>query len=131
MFTYSAKSFEELALPLSRNKVFLLVEILDPFKADGIDYYHLIMNGLGLDVSGSGTVGESIARGYLVAETEISDRNRNSALSVIDYFRRANVKDIARAYLFINEELVEHSSDGMPSMFDLVEELPSACYRFK
>jgi hypothetical protein len=131
MLTYSAKSFDELATPLSRNKILLLIEITDPIRAEQIDLYSLILGGLGIDRAPGNVADNFLDRGYLTAETEISDRNKNICLGVIESFRQSRIQDIAKAYLFIDEQFVEHSRDGLPSMFDLVAQLPVSCYRVK
>jgi len=131
LLTYSAKSFDELATPLSRNKILLLIEIADPNRAEQIDLYSLILGGLGIDGTPGNVAEDFLDLGYLVAETEISERNRNICLGVVDSFRQSRIQDIAKAYLFIDEQLVEHSRDGLPSMFDLVAQLPASCYRLK
>jgi hypothetical protein len=131
LLTYSAKSFDELATPLSRNKIFLLIEITDPKQAEQIDLYSLILGGLGIDGVPGCVADNFLERGYLTAETEISDRNKEICLGVIESFRQSRIQEIAMAYLFIDEQLVEHSRDGLPSMFDLVTQLSSSCYRIK
>ncbi|MDR3562753.1 MAG: hypothetical protein P4N41_16170 [Negativicutes bacterium] len=130
MLNYLAKSFAELATPLSRNKLFLLVEIFEPDQANQIDFYPLFLRGLRMD-GASSDVMDSLNRGFLVAEAEISDQNREIGLSVVDFFRQAKIRDIAKVYLFANEQLVEHSHDGLPSIYDLVAELPPPCYSIK
>lgn len=131
MLKYSAKSFDELATPLSRNKIFLLVEIADPDRAEQIDLYPLMVDGLGMDGAVDEIIEKARDHSYLVAETEISDTNEQAGLAVIDFFRQSKIRDVVKAYLFINEQLIENSHDGLPSMFDLLAQLPAPCYRLK
>ena len=132
MLKYSAKSFDELATPLSRNKIFLLVDIADPDQANQLDLFPLMAEGLGVDDAAVDDIIErSPDQRYLVAESEISDKSRDAGLAVVDFFRQSRVREVAKAYLFINEQLVEHSQDGLPSAIDLLADLPAPCYRLK
>lgn len=128
MLKYLAKTFAELATPLSRKKLLLLVEVTEPGLANQIDFYPAVLRGLRLDNS-SGDVLDSLSRGYLVAETEISPNNRDMGLEVIDYFRQARLRSIIKVYLFADGQLVEYSHDGRTSVHDLVAGLPSRCRR--
>ena len=131
MLKYSPKSFAELTTPLSRNKIFLLVEITDPGRVDQFDYYHLVMDGLGLDSDPSSAIESALDRDYLVAETDITEHDKSRALAVVDFFRQVRLRDIVKVYLFIDEQLVEHSRDGLPSTYDLMTELPRLAYSLK
>ncbi len=125
---YAVKTFDELATPLSRNKVFLLVEVTDPVLADSIEHFHTILNGLGISEGFRERTEDYWDRGYLVAETEITDQAREQALSIVDYFRQRKLRDIIKVFLFVNEQLIEHSHDGLPSTYDLLGSLSPGCY---
>lgn len=131
MLTYSAKSFDELATPLSRNKIFLLIDVAKPERAEQIDLYPIMLQGLGISVDDTGIIEGTSERKYLVAETDVTDQNRELGLAVVDFFRQHSIKEVAKAYLFIDEQLLECSGDGLPSTYDLVTQLPTPCYRFK
>lgn len=131
MIRYSAKSFDELATPLSRNKIVLLVEIADPDRAEQLDLLPLMAGGLGLAGAVDDMLEKTHDHNYLLAEAEISDKNKQASLAVIDYFRQSKIRDVVKAYLFIDEQLIENSRDGLPSMFDLLAQLPAPCYRLK
>lgn len=125
---YTAKTFDELATPLSRNKVFLLVEVTDPVLADSIEHFHSILHGLGISEDFRERMEDYWGRGYLVAEAAITDQAREQALCIVDYFRQRKLRGIIKVFLFVNEQLIEHSHDGLPSSYDLLVSLSPGCY---
>jgi len=122
VLNYQATAFEELVKPLSHGKVLLLLEVTDPAQCDQMDYYHAILKGIGVG-DGSGLMEDLMDQGFLKFETGLSEESKRVAGAVVDYFRQKMLKDVIQAYLFVDSELVEHSSDGTISAHDVMAEI--------
>ena len=122
MLQGQAVSFEELAAPWSKGKVLILVEMLDVHFCDQMDNALAIIKGLELRSDGQNNLFDQfLQQGYLVMREEISQENKSRAIQIVDYFRQKSLQAAAKAYLFIDEELIEYSADNMASSLDILK----------
>lgn len=124
MLQGQAVSFEELAAPWSKGNVLILVEMLDFQLCDQMDNALKIMKGLELKSDGQNRLFDQfLQQGYLIIRDELSQENKSHATQILDYFRQKELQAAAKAYLFIDQELVQHSKDSVVSSWDLLKDL--------
>lgn len=119
-----AVSFEELAAPWSKGSVLILVKMLDLQLCDQMDNALAIIKGLELKSDGNNNLFDQfLQQGYLIIRDDVSQESTSKASQVLDYFRQKRLQPAAKAYLFIDEKLVEHSADSVISSWDLLKDL--------
>jgi hypothetical protein len=122
VFHYKVTGFDEIVGPMSRGKVLVLLRVSDPARCDQIDCYQALLKGIGV-AEGTLLLESFLERGFLAAETTISEDSTHLANQVVDYFRGKKLQEAVQAYLFIDGNLVEHSGDGKPSVQEVLAEL--------
>lgn len=124
MLESQAVSLDELVAPLSKGRVFLLVEVLDAQTCDQMDVALAIIKGMNLKSDSMSDVFDGLlSNGYLTAKSNISEEMIVQGSHIIDYFRQKKLRTSAKAYLFIDGQCIENSGDSLASSYDVLDEL--------
>lgn len=93
VLNFKAASFDELVVPVSQGKVFLLLEAVNPVQCDELDYFQALLRGIGVR-DGSMLLDDFLSTGYLAAEAVVSDESEKAAGDVVDYFRQRKFRGV-------------------------------------
>lgn len=117
-------SFDDLVSPLSRKKILILLEVLDPLRCENLDCALAISAYLNIQIDKLPNDYEAfVSSGFMTIEHNISETSRTWSEAALDFFRQRKVRDAVKAYLFINEEFIGHSQDGHTSVFDILSDI--------
>ena len=117
-------SFDDLVSPLSRGKIFILLEVLDPLRCETLDCALAISSYLNIKIDKLPNDYEAfVSYGFMTIERNISEPNRIWSEAALDFFRQRKVREAVKACLFIDEELIGHSQDGHTSVFDILSDI--------
>lgn len=122
---FKGVSVDVLLAPLSRHKVVVLLEVLDPVLVEQHDFFYLIGKGLGATSAMRVDWEAFCASGYLVAGVPLSRGNAVQAGQLIDFFRQAKLKQVVRASWYYDGQFIEHSGEGL-STYDLLTTIAGA-----
>lgn len=117
-------SFNDLVSPLSQEKIFILLEVLDPLRCENLDCALAIADYLNIRIDDLPNDYETfISSGFMTIERNLSEINRTWSETMLDFFRQRKFRDAVKAYLFIDEKLIGHSQDGHSSVVDILTEI--------
>jgi hypothetical protein len=103
-------SLAELVMPLSRGKIYLLFELLNPDACD--DFNNCVSIAQALDVNmaqPNNLLDKLVTSRYVTVEGEITAQNRTKAQQTLDVFNQAQFSGLLRAYLFVDGKLASYS----------------------
>lgn len=124
MLQSQAVTVEDLVAPLSRDSVFVLIEVLNAQICDQMDVSLEIIKGINLNSDSNGKIFDQfIEGGFLTCKSVISEENLARAGHLIDWFRQKKLRPAVRAYLFLDGRCMEHSGDSLASSYDVMNEL--------
>jgi hypothetical protein len=117
-------SFDDLLSPLSRDKVFILLEVLDPVICEQFEHSVSIAKYLDIRLDTIPNEYEAFLKsGFGVIEKSLTNGNRDWAANTLDFFRQKNLRDAVKAYLFIDQSFIGHSRDGSTAILDVLREI--------
>lgn len=117
-------TFEGLLAPLSKGKILLLLEVLDPLAGDHFDCSMQIAQHLNISLDKIPNCYEDFMKsGYLLVENVVNDDNKKWGIASLDFFRQNKIKRAVKAYLYINSAFIGHSCDGHSATLDILHDL--------
>lgn len=100
----------------------VILELKDPQRCHEMEYYLELLRGLDLTIDTENLLDRFVSEKFLLAEAAISHESFYYASEMIDFFRRRKLREVVKAYLFVDEALVESSHDNKPATSEIISE---------
>lgn len=102
--TVQAVSLDKMILPLSKDKILILIESQNPKLCDQMETSFALLNGIGYELAD--LFDEFLTNRYLTVEAAISPENERAATELVNYLNTDKLSQAVKAYLFVNEALI-------------------------